>query len=466
MKRSERSERIASRAMWLLLLGAAGVSMAGCGDDDEPGAAADAATGDAGASADGDASSEAASEDATVSGDAADTGTEPEGEAASDAGAPRYGLFVGSTYGETAKLAVVNLAANAAVGTVLEVSSTYGDVTPYASGGRGFLMEAPDGRILALDEAEPWTVTQTIDVADGSDAEAGALPINPHAVVVTAAPKAYVVRYGSNIALVTDIATGKVTKRIDLSSFVAAGDPDGLVDAWDGAFDPATNRVYLLLQRIDQTKWGVDPDRVSQCLPAGPVVVAIDASTDEIIKLSGSDAGDRGFALLGQNSGALVPDFANGRLLVLQSGCYEAPDSGIDPDAGASYPAQAPWHRVLKLSDGTSTWLYEHAAADRLAGLIWVDGTHAFVERTDSGYQNHWYAWNPTGTTLGDEIAGFPAYGKVDQGRIVGLSTTILDAGSRLSVVAYDVGTGQVSTIVADPFGDTTLNAYGSAILR
>ena len=99
-------------------------------------------------------------------------------------------------------------------------------------------------------------------------------------------------------------------------------------------------------------------------------------------------------------------------------------------DAGASYPRNFRGIEALKLSDGTSTWMYEHAAADRLAGLIWVDGTHAFVERTDSGYENHWYAWNPTGTTLGAEIAGFPAYGKVDQGRIVGLTTAFLDGGS------------------------------------
>ena len=233
MKRSERSERIASRAMWLLLLGVAGVSIAACGDDDEPGAAADAATGDAGASADGVPPARRRATTRPLPGMRPRRGPSPRGKPRAKGELPGMGCSLARLMARLPSWRWSISAANAVVGTVLEVPSTYGDVTPYASGGRGFLLEGSDGKILALDEAQPWTVAHTIDVADASDAEAGAPPTNPHAVVVSAAPKAYVVRYGSNVALVIDIATGKVTKRIDLSSFVAPGDPDGLVDAWD-----------------------------------------------------------------------------------------------------------------------------------------------------------------------------------------------------------------------------------------
>jgi hypothetical protein len=458
----------------------------GCEDDEEQ-TSTDA--GDAAASSNGDGGHEAAKVDQTSPdvatgdatadrveaspSDATDASDGATGDAidseAGDAGTKPYGMFVATDYGTSAKLAVVDLTTNQAAGTVLPVTGVpFGDVKPYASGGRGFLLDRSNGKVIVLDRTQPWDAqkTFTFSVEDG-DAEAGAAPANPYAVVVAAASKAYVVRYGSNRVLVVDIDTGTVTGTVDLSPFVQAGDPDGLVETWDGVFDPAKGRVYFLLQRIDQTNRGLDPDRVSQCLPFGPTIVGIDVSNDHVVNLGNSDGGSPGLSLLGQNPQSLVPDLANGRFLVVESGCYEAPEGGaVDPDAGATYSRKARGIEAIDLATGHSSWLYEHAQADRLADLILIDATHAYVERTDENYQNHWYGWDPTATTLGPEIATFPENGFYDQGRVVGFSTNYVEGGTALSVVAYDVGSGQTSTLIADLFGDKTLNAYATAVIR
>ena len=155
--------------------------------------------------------------------------------------------------------------------------------------------------------------------------------------------------------------------------------------------------------------------------------------------------------------------------MIVESGCYVGPDGGAgDSDAGDSYPRQARGIEALVLADGHSSWLYQHDQADRLSDLIWIDSTHAYVERSDSSYMNHWYPWNPTGTTLGAEVVGFPDSPSYDQGRVLGIGTTPVDGGGTvLSIVSMDVGTGQTSTVVSDAFGgDQTLYSYGSAVIR
>ena len=73
---------------------------------------------------------------------------------------------------------------------------------------------------------------------------------------------------------------------------------------------------------------------------------------------------------------------SSNRILIVDAGCYVAPDGGVQADAGASYPRQQRGIEAVRISDGTSTWLYQHDQADRLASPIWADGTHAFrIER-------------------------------------------------------------------------------------
>jgi hypothetical protein len=427
-------------ALVLSVLGTSACS----GDDNGAAPEVDAATpgvdasvpGEAGSGEDGAAPVESGAEAGpVVSNDGGDGG---------DASGRSYALFVGTDF-VNAELSVVNLNPDSVAGRLPLVDQ---DSVPYASNGAGFVLESTAGQVIVLDHAQPWMATATIDINDTPDA--GAFASNPHAIVLTTGSKAYVARYASNVLKIVDVASGTVTGSVDLSAFVAPDDPDGLVDVQDAAFDATTGRAYFLLQRINQFDYsGTAPDYVAACLTSHGEIVGVDVSNDSVLDLNGAADGNA-IVLLGDNPQSLTQDFAHGRLIVPDAGCYQAlasdaGDAGTPPRLGRGIESVA-------IAAGTSAWLYQTSEIDRLSGLVWVDGTHAFVNEG-----SNWLAWNPTQTTLGDVVANFPQGPVYDgTGRIVGLSFTTPDAGSDAgivwSVVAMDVATTQISTIASNPF--------------
>ena len=293
-------------------------TLSGCSGDDDQSAATigkdaggqadvvkDSATTDHASSDTSTEATDANHEATTDAGnDATDAGEA--GDAEPDAATAAFGVFAGSDYSTTTKVAFLNLATNQPAGAVLPVAS--GDTVPYARGNHGFLLDRANGDVLVLDPAAPWSNPKTISVLD-ADAGEGGLLLNPHAAVVATGSEAYVLRYGSNTMTIVDIASGTVTGQIDLSSFVAPEDPDGVVDAWDGVFVPADNRVYLLLGRVDQspTGYGIGGDRLNHCTPNGPIVVGIDVTTDQVVNNLPGDAGGNAWTLLGQNPSRSSP---------------------------------------------------------------------------------------------------------------------------------------------------------------
>lgn len=393
----------------------------------------------------------------TDAGDANDVGAADAG----DGGGPTYAIFVGTDF-TNAELSVVNLSPNALAGNLALGDE---DSVAYASGGLGFVLERSVGSVLSLSPTQPWTARATIDVNDNPDA--GSYESNPHAVVVTAGTKAYVVRYASNVVKIVDVASGASTGSIDLSAFVASDDPDGLVDVNDGVYDPAAQRAYLLLQRINQYDYGMAPDYVGACLASHAEIVAVDVATDTVVPLN--DAGTNGaIDLLGDNPQGLTADFANGRILVADAGCYAYPDGGTD--GGASIRLGRGIESVT-LATAMPAWLYQTGDLDLLSSLILADATHGYVE-----LGGQWFPWNPTQTTLGSSspIANFPLAPFYDgNGRVVGLSAVQPDAGSDAgtswSVVAMSVAGGDVSTLVPSPFKYVSPDpSYGvtAALLR
>ncbi len=408
----------------------------GNGDDNSSGVTPPA---DAGAMSDGKSAADATS-------DATD---------ASDAGEGAFALFVGTDF-VNAELSAVALSPDTVAG---HMPLDDQDSVPYASGGLGFVLEHTLGKTIVLDRAEPWTAKTTIDVNDSADAAPDSS--NPRTVLVTTGTKAYVARYGSNVVKIVDVGAGTVTGSVDLSAFVAPDDPDGLVDVQDGAYDPASGRAYFLLQRINQFDFsGTAPDFVAACLVSRGEIVAVNVATDALVNLNG-DAGSLAIDLLGDNPAAITPDFAHGRLLVTDAGCYQSADGGTD--GGAALRLGRGIESVALLATPASTWLFQTSDIERLQGLIWLDATHAFVnEGTD------WFTWNPTQPTLGSAVPNFPLAPVYDGiGRIVGLSATPpaagSDAGAAWSVVALDVTTSNVTTIAANPFTSVvpTASIYG-----
>jgi hypothetical protein len=440
--------------------------MAAClGNGDDNGSSSAPAVIDSGAlGPDTSASDGAASEtgtpgvgmDATVQPDAGPAGgdaaspVEASADAARDAGreagppdasGPAYALFVGTDF-TNAELAVVALHPDSLAGR-LPLSDQ--DSVPYASGGYGFVMEHALGQVIVLEQAQPWMAKTTIDINDAPDA--ATYVSNPRAVLVTTESKAYVGRYASNVVQIVDVASGAVTGHLDLSAYLAPDDPDGLVDVQDAAYDPATKRAYFLLQRINQFDYGPGPDYVGACLSSHAQIVGVDVTSDSFVDLNGAAAGTA-IDLLGENPPSLIADFANGRLIVPETGCYQpaVPDAGSD---GGALPRLDRGIESVALSTGTSTWLYQTTNLDRLSGLVWVDGTHAFVNEGST-----WFAWNPAHANLGDPVANFPRAPVSDgTGRIVGLASgTGSDGGVVYSVVAFDVGTSQLTTLAEGPF--------------
>ncbi len=425
-------------------------------DDASPGS--DGGTGAGDGASPGEGGSDAGSDGA--SGDAHPDSGASDGGDAGDAGPPAYALFVGTDY-VNAELSVVALNPDSVAG---RLSLDDQDSIPAASNALGFVLERAIGKVISLDPTRPWTARSTIDINDGPDAASYAA--DPHAIVVAAGDKAYVARYASNTLKVVDVASGAVTGSVDLSAFVAADDTDGLVDVTDAVYDGASNRVYFLLQRINQFDYsGSAPDYVNACLASHGEIVAVNAATDAVVSLSDASA-TGAIDLLGDNPAALTADLANGRILVTETGCYQNPDGG--PDAG-DVLRMGRGIEAVSLSAATPAWLYQTTDVQRLSGIIWVDGTHAYV---NAGAD--WYAWDPTQTTLGAAVTGFPQAPFYDgNGRIVGLSVVEPDAGSDAgnawSVVAWSIADGQVTPIAQAPFQSVSpATAYGvtSALLR
>ena len=377
--------------------------------------------------ADGGAAVDATSHDAM-----ADAATD---SSATDAGPSPTALFVGSDLVTNAELSAIALQPDASAGHLALADQ---DSVAYASGGTGFVLEHALGAAIVLDPSDLSKAARTIDLNDGPDA--GAYASNPRALLVTTGTKAYAARYASNVVPIVDIATGAVTTGIDLSSFVATDDTDGLVDVQDAVYDPTTGRAYFLLERINQNDFsGAAPDYVGACLVSHGEIVGVNAIDNTILDLNGSAPG-QAIDLLGANPQSLTADFAHGQILVANAGCYQLLDGSADVSAATRVGRGV---ESVAVATGVSTWLFQTTDVDRLSALLWVDATHAFVNLGDD-----WFAWNPTTPTLGALATGFPQAPLYDgAGHVFGLSPALPDAGIRRigHVVGRQVGRRDVA---------------------
>ncbi len=232
---------------------------------------------------------------------------------------------------------------------------------------------------------------------------------------------------------------------------------------FDGTYDASTKRAYFVLARTPLEK-GADPDRASHCLPAGPILVALDTTNDQFVDLNG-DAGGVALSLLGENPTAFVPDLANRRLFLVDAGCYVAPDGGTGEagaDAQASYERRGRGIEEVSLESLTSKWRYQHMSPQRLSGLVWVDDAHAYVSLDDGppAFTTRWYALNTDPMTLGGEVKDFPLYAPRRVGsHVLGIATVNLDGSTSNALVEFDPASGEATTLVGDIFGDARFSA-------
>jgi hypothetical protein len=425
--------------MAALVWGAAGVSA--CGDD-----TVGASVNDAGVDATFD--SNVPGSDSSAGDDA---GASDAGHAAdADATAPPSARLLLSYNASQSELVAFGLQSKAVDGR-LKYSDFIG--TSYVTPSAPWLLEQGNDLVGLLDLQQPWVVQSSWNVAMNDFTDAGyAQPYSdPQAVVVGTDNKAYVLRYNRNLIAVIDtsrtVDAGAPIGSIDLSGEVQANG-DGYVEMTAGVYDPASQRVYVLLANINRLNVACN-NYCLICADTQPTIVAIDTTTDTLADLNGSSPG-ASIALQGYaptfGPGAMAFDAANNRLLVLETGCNQPADGGVGPLVKREIDE-------VSLTTGQTQMLLDLSSNPNYPqALFYVDAHHAIVQLDTA------YAWDPTTTSLGPAIPNAPdAFALDADGNLVGISGRYAADGgfSGYDVVSVSAGDGGVTKLGADPFSLT-----------
>jgi len=285
-------------------------------------------------------------------------------------------------------------------------SETYedGDVVATSSAGVGFAIERTNDKVHLLDSGK---ISTTFDLKDlGTDNA----PVDS---------KAYVPLYNQSLIAILDLSEGKVSRRIDLSQYNAAGDSDHSADIAEGVYDPNSKIAYFLLQRIDTKSY--DASLHLPCSKSPGLIVGIDTETDSIVDVNGAAEG-KAIELKLVNPRSLSVNADGTTLYLLADGCYEGDEKlhqGVE---------------VVDLSDGSSSVVYEATGTDYLSSMILTGGADALIESLDSSYATHWNKLE-IGGTLGAELANVPSAPSFDGKDLIGVEVT----GSTGAVVRYDL---------------------------
>jgi hypothetical protein len=462
--------------MWCVAAACVATGMVACGGDD---VAVPAPSGDAGA--DGGGTHDASGGDAPAPADAGadqtsppppvDAGADaPRGDAAHDGApadapaadaeggmaAPARLLLTSNTTGAS-ELVAVNVASGSIDGR-LAFPADFGGT--YTASPDPWLLEQsvaiPDGGglhgsyVARLDRAQPWVIDSQWSV-EGQDRPDGAADYaDPDAVVVSAAHKAYVLRYTRNEIAIIDPSqatdAGTPTGYIDFSRYVHANDSDGRVELTAGVYVPSRGLVYVLLGNIDLNN--VAPDGFTiLCADTAPTIMAIDVATDTIVSLTGGDA-NGALPLLGYNPGLglpLVYDRTNDRLVVVDSGCNAVADGGAGP-------IQQRMIEDVSLFTGAASSLLDANANGFPSGFVFLDPHRAIVQFDFTGTET--FLWDPAQPALGPLVPNAPdAFVWDGADNLLGVaSATNADGGTDTDVVSVRIADGKRSVLTTNPF--------------
>jgi len=242
---------------------------------------------------------------------------------------------------------------------------------------RGAVLHRDRGVLTLLDPLDPLGTTRVeidLNPAGGSPPYA----TNPQRVLSVSNDRAYVPVLARNEVVIVDLQgdSPTVSSRIDLSSFVSAADPDGLVEAVDAIL--IGDRAYLALARYSfDMAFAIHFD-------AGSVLAVVDTTTDALFDMDPAIAGVQGIELEGNNPWrGLAFDAGNNRLLVGSTGDGFALDGGIE---------------AIDLSTNRSIGylLTETELGAEINGFAFFDPTLAYVLAGRDVFP-----WNLTANTVG-----------------------------------------------------------------
>lgn len=296
-----------------------------------------------------------------------------------------------------------------------------------------YVVEQAKDIVARMSAQKPWEPIATWSVVGDDAVDGGSRNAQPVAVVVPTCTKGYVLRFNRNKIAVIDTTqaadAGAAESYLDLSSLVQPDDKDGLVDMTAAYYVASKKRIYVLLGNYDRTTV-VPPDYSLVCKNTTASLVAIDATTGQLVSLGGTAPGG-GIALPGYNPVLGTPmayDAARDRLLVYQGGCSTAPvgggfatirKRGVDEVDLATGQAKT----VIQLNDKGFP-----------SSFVYMDGDRAALSFS---FPNQTFFWNPTQPVLGAEIPGALDYVTHDgKGNVVGGRRTTVDGGAIVEVLS------------------------------
>lgn len=426
---------------------AGGLVLAGCGDDTVTALPPDSGT-------DGSVSFDAPPYEAGNGEDAGETDASVDAADGGEAQAPTPTRLLVSYNGSAAsQLIAFNMQSRAVDGVL-----TYPDYigTTFVTPTIPWLLEQGTDVVARLDPLQPWMVQSSWSVALNDLTDAGyAQPYADPAWIVAAGAKDYVLRYNRNVIAVLDSSQaegGAPTNTVDLSGQVQAGG-DGYVEMVGGAYD-GSKLAYVLLGNVNRFDIAPIGGIYTQlCTATSPTIVAIDTTNDSLVNLNadaGADAAGMGWTLQGYGPpfgvSPMVYDAPNDRLLVLESGCTtQAADGGAGPVVRSGVEA-------VSLADGSTQMLLDLSGVQALATAIFYFDTHHAVIQF---YPPAAYAWDPTTSSLGPQIAGAPAvFGLDAHGNLVGVSQPVAGDGGLgdFAVISVNPSDGGATSLGTIPF--------------
>jgi hypothetical protein len=323
-----------------------------------------------------------------------------------------------------------------------------GDAVTKASGGKAFVLLRSEDTVYVMNAAgSPLLGRPIVLGVEGGSAQ------NPHDIVaVPGSSTAFVSLYNSGEIAVVDTTTSAVLSRIDLSAFKAGSDADGSPDPDIGLYAPSTNRVYFLIQRIDQTGFPIPCEGVKSLL------VGIDPATRALADINGPAAGEAiELQLFSPGDMALSPD--GNRLLIVANGCARPGDGG---GARALHGIEA-----VNLRTGYSSVVHAPANSNFFSRLVVLGPGSALVESFDDSFNELWNRWDLTSDALGPALSGLPM-GVVAESAdtVLGIDDASTDAGTAFNFVRYRVSTGQKTVVAANPQAPVYSFVQTSALLR
>jgi len=371
---------------------------------------------------------------------------------AGDAALPER-LLLSDNGSSTSELVVVDVPSRTVAGR-LSYPGFIG--TTDAKGAFPFLLEQSADVVAQLDPALPWQIDRSWNVSLSDQVDGGSTYSDPDAVLVSAANKAYVLRYTRNEIAVLDLTSGAdggvPSATIDLSSLVQPGDSDGTLEMTGGAYVASRHLLYVVLGNIDTNL--VSPSGfVLLCASTVSSLIAIDVTTGQLASLGGSAPGN-GIALNGFSPifGGVVYDPVADRLVIVSSGCNQPPSSDAGADAGPGPLVKRLVEEVKFGATGQPAVLLDLTSQGFPSQFSFIDATHAVLGFDFYGPETH--LWDPTSTSLGPLLPNAPDFFVYDgAGNLLGTRTDATsDGGSALDVVAVHIADGMTSTLLSNPF--------------